>query len=152
GRLRLAFGTVTVLTLGLGAISFGMIEEMHVKTHRVQLRVEWQRQLGVARAALDEDLTQQLVDGASLDLAVREAHEQTVERILQTLGSTAQYPGLSARPEDVTTTLDQYRGAYDRAVTAYQTYREALPDAAQQGRLVDSIAALGALQRLVDDD
>src|SRR5205807_540890 len=38
GRLRLAFGTLIGLTLLSGAAGFGMIEEMHLQVHRVQLR------------------------------------------------------------------------------------------------------------------
>src|SRR5688500_1232613 len=56
GRLRLAFGTLTLLTMALGMIGFGMIEEMHVRTHRIQLRADWQRQLGIVRSTLDEEL------------------------------------------------------------------------------------------------
>lgn len=153
GRLRLAFGTLTLLTMALGMIGFGMIEEMHVRTHRIQLRADWQRQLGIARSTLDEDLALYLQGASHADPAARAARADNVDRIYQALRSPAQRPGLSARPEDVVAVLSGYRSALDQAEAAHQAYRDASHDAtAERTLLVEAISALGALQRTVEAD
>jgi signal transduction histidine kinase len=152
-RLRLAFGTLTVLTLALGMIGFGMIEEMHVRTHRVQLRADWQRQLGVVRATLDEDLALYLRGISPSGEATWPARTERVDQIFRALASTGQRPGLSARPEDVVSTLNSYRPAFDQAVAAHHAYGEVRSDPAREGAaLADAISAVGALQRIVEAD
>jgi signal transduction histidine kinase len=153
GRLRLAFGTLTLLTMALGMIGFAMIEEMHVRTHRIQLRADWQRQLGIARTTLDEDLALYLQGASHADPAAWATRAEKVERIYQALRSPAQRPGLSARPEDVVAVLSGYRSALDQAQTAHQAYRDVAADAASEGPLlVEAISALGTLQRVVEAD
>lgn len=153
GRLRVAFGTLTLLTLALGMIGFAMIEGMHVRTHRIQLRADWQRQLGSARSTLDQELALYLQGASHADPAARAARVEQVERIFRALRSPAQRPGLSARPEDVVTVLNGYRSALDGAEAAHRAYRDAAGDASAQGALlVEAISALGGLQRVVEAD
>ena len=152
-RLRLAFGTLTLLTLALGMIGFGMIEEMHIRTHRVQLRADWQRQLGTVRAALDEEAALHLRGMSQADPAAWAARIENVDRIYQALGSPAQRPGLSARPDDVIAALNQYRPELDRAVAAHQAFRDSTAEAAQSGLLLaEAISTLGSLQSVVEAD
>ncbi len=152
-RLRVAFGTLTLLTMALGMIGFGMIEEMHVRTHRIQLRADWQRQLGTARSTLDEEMALSVQGASNVDPAGRAARAEKIDRVYQVLRSPAQRPGLSARPEDVVTVLSGYRPALDRAVAAHQAYRDATDDVARDGALlVEAISTLGALQRVVEAD
>lgn len=153
GRLRLAFGTLTLMTMVLGMIGFGMIEEMHVRTHRIQLRADWQRQLGTVRTTLDEDLALHLRGTGHADLAARTARAERIDGTYRTLGAPGQRPGLSARPEDVITILGGYRAALDQAVAAHRAYRDAAGHTVEEGtRLLEAISALGALQRVVEAD
>lgn len=157
GQLRLAFGALTLLTIALGMVGFGMIEEMDIRNHHVQLRADWQRQLSVIDATLDEELAARLSSGATLDPLLSAARGEQIERIYQGLAGTGQRPGLSARPEDVGAALATYRPTYDEAVSAYQTFLVAArtPDAdptLTTASLVEAMAALGALQNVVGAD
>ena len=96
GQLRLAFGALTLLTLAVGMAVFGIIEEMHIRNHRVQLRADWQKQLGTIRATLDEELTARVAGGSKLDPMLSAARGEQVERIFKGLAGDGQRPGLSA--------------------------------------------------------
>jgi signal transduction histidine kinase len=158
GRLRLAFGTLMGLTLLLGTASFGVIEEMHLQAHRVQLRADWQRQLGTARTALDEELAQRLGDAGQAgpaDPAASAARFEQVERVYQALASTGPRAGISAGRDDVLTMIQRYRPLLDEARAAEQALRaatDAADPAAARARLVDAIVTLGRLQRAVGAD
>src|SRR5207244_1437067 len=146
GRLRLAFGTLIGLTLLLGAAGFGMIEEMHLQTHRVQLRADWQRQLGIARAALDEELALHLGDtsqSARPDPATSAARADEVERIYQTLGSSTPRQGISVGRDDIVAVLNRYQPLLDEARAAHQALRAASTDpTVETARLADAIVTL----------
>jgi signal transduction histidine kinase len=157
GRLRLAFGALTVLALVLGMVGFGIIEEMHIRNHRVQLRADWQRQLGTVRATLDEELAARVAGSTASDLIRSAARGEQVERIYQGLASTAQRPGLSARPDDIGVALATYRPLYDQAVSAHQAFRAAARDAGiapavTMSLLSEAIGAHTALQNAVGAD
>lgn len=159
GRLRLAFGTVVGLTLLFGAASFGMIEEMHLQAHRVQLRADWQRQLGIARAALDDDLALRVGSAgqsATPDPAASAVRFEQVERIYQTLASPTPHPGISAGRDDIAAVLRLYQPLLDQAHAAHQALQapqQAGADPARESaRLADAIVALGRLQDQVNTD
>jgi signal transduction histidine kinase len=153
GRLRLAFGTLIALTLLLGLAGFGMIEEMHLRAHRVQLRADWQRQLGLARAALDEELAARLADPGRADPASSIARLERAQQVYQTLGSPNPRPGIAVGRDDLVAVLNEYRAPLDDAVAAQHALRAAANDpAASLARLVDATAALGRLQRAVEAD
>jgi signal transduction histidine kinase len=153
GRLRLAFGTLIALTLLLGVAGFGMIEEMHLRTHRVQLRADWQRQLGLARTALDEELAVRLGEPGQADPVSSAARLEQVQRVYQAVGSPTPRPGISVGRDDVVAVLNGYRPLLDEAVAAQQAFQAAADDpSASTARLIESIAALGRLQRAVELD
>jgi signal transduction histidine kinase len=157
GQLRLAFGSLTLLTLVLGMVGFGIIEEMHIRNHHVQLRVDWQRQLSQIRTTMDEELTARLASGAKLDPLLSAARGEQVERIYQGLAGTGQRPGLSARPEDVRAALATYRLAYDEAVSAHHAFLAAAREpeanpAVTTDLLVEAVTTLSMLQSVVGTD
>lgn len=159
GRLRLAFGTLVGLTLLFGGASFGMIEEMHLQAHRVQLRADWQRQLGIARTVLDDDLALRVGSAgqsATPDPAASAGRFEQVERIYQTLATPAPHPGISAGRNDIVAVLRQYRPLLDQARAAHQALQAPDPtggDAPREtARLADAIVTLGRLQDQVNAD
>ncbi|MGE3269604.1 MAG: ATP-binding protein, partial [Chloroflexota bacterium] len=156
GRLRLAFGALTVLALAPGIAGFGTIEEMHIRTHEVQLRADWQRQLGVARAAFDDEQAARLTLQGNPDPAASIARAATVTQVYDLLGSTATRPGISARPDDLTAALVTYRPALDLAIRAHQAFREAAASADDPDRtsrlFAQALIAHGNLERIVNAD
>jgi signal transduction histidine kinase len=153
GRLRLAFGALIALTMLLGAASFGMIEEMHLRAHRVQLRADWQRQLGQARTALDEELAARLGEPGRADPAGSAARLEAVQRVYQAVSSPTPRPGIAVGRDDILAVLNGYRPLLDEAVAAQQAFQAADKDPSlSTPRLIESIAALGRLQRAVELD
>lgn len=149
GRLRLAFGTLILLTLALGMVGFGMIEEMHVRVHRLQLQVAWQRELGEARTLLDGELDAVLTAARRWDVSVAGSGGEVVDAIYARLGSPMPWPGLSAGRDDAARLAERYRPLLDRAVAAQRAFRASGGDPA---RLREAVAALGMLQQAVDAD
>lgn len=153
GRLRLAFGSLIALMLLLGAVGFGTIEEMHLRTHRVQLRADWQRQLGLARSALDEELATRLGAAGQSDPAASKARLERVQQIYQTLRSPTPRPGVPGSRDDYLAALTEYRPLLAEATTAHQALVAAADDPAQTtARLADATSALGRLRAAVDAD
>lgn len=146
GRLRLAFGVLTVLTLGLGMIGFSMIEEMHMRTHRLQLQMDWQRELGNARAVLDQQLEMR-VAGAELSDAA--AQQEQVSQTYQRLSSTAPRTGISGNRDDIQSLLTRYKPLLDKAISTHEVY---LATDADPIALTAAVTTLGKLQRAVETD
>ena len=90
----------------------------------VQLRADWQRQLGIARATLDEELALYL-QGASQRRPGRLGGTRGEGRAdLPGAPLAGSAPWLSARPEDVVSVLSGYRPSLDEAEAAHQAYRD----------------------------
>ncbi|MFN8636548.1 MAG: ATP-binding protein [Chloroflexota bacterium] len=158
-RLRLAFMTLTVFGLAGGMVGFGMIEDMHLRTHRVQLRADWQRQLGSARDILDDELHERLTGTAEPDLEAASARAERVERIYQVLRSTAPRPGLSVGRDDLVAVFNEYQPLLAAAEVAIHAYHASISNAAVDptlqpdvAPLVDAITSLGKAQHRVDAD
>jgi signal transduction histidine kinase len=151
GRLRLAFGAVITMTMVLGLIGFGMIEDMHMRTHRIQLRADWQQQLSSVRTVLDEELM--LVSQTASQPADAADRAARVDTAYQSLASGAPRPGISGGRDDILALLAAYRPLLDRAIAAHAAYRATTDSPTEQiARLAAAISTLGALQQAVGND
>ena len=160
GRLRLAYGAVITMTMVLGLVGFGMIEEMHMRTHRIQLRADWQRQIGSVRTMLDEELmllsqtARQPATAASTSATVAVAERAArVDGIYRALASGAPRPGIPGSRDDILSLLIAYRPLLDRAIAAHAAYRATADSPAGQiAPLAAAISSLGELQQAVGTD
>jgi signal transduction histidine kinase len=158
-RLRLAFTTLTVLGLAVGMVGFGMIEEMHMRTHRVQLRADWQRQLGIAREQLNAELQERMVQEGEPDLEAAAARLERVERIYQTMRSPAPRPGISVAGVDLVGVANEYQPLLSAAEIAVHAYHASVTNASVDPvmqpdltLLAEAVASLGKLQNQVEAD
>jgi signal transduction histidine kinase len=149
GQLHWAFGGLILLTIVLGLVGFGTIEEMHYRVHRLQLQAAWQRDISAARALLDADLADRLGSAHADAAAVMPPADQQLAEIVGRLTSTTPRPGISVGRDGLEALLSRYRPGLDDAVAAYEAYRRSNHDL---GALAAASAAFGRLEQLVESD
>lgn len=149
GRLRWAFGVLTALTLVLGAVGFGMIEEIHFRIHRLQLQGTWDREVSAARSLLDADLAARLAAPAQNAPAPSSQSGEAIAAIFARLASTAQKPGVSVSSDGVAALLNRYQPLLDDAVSTHAAYRASDGD---MNLLFAASVALGRLDQAVATD
>jgi hypothetical protein len=135
------------MTLSLGAIGFGMIEEMPYRIHRLQLQAAWQHDVSTARSLLDAEITARLAGGPASPPGAASA--ETVDAIFARLASPGPRPGISVGAQGVAAVRERYRPLLDDAVAAYTAARASDGD---NTLLIGASTSLRRLEAAVDAD
>ncbi len=142
-RLTLTFGALASLSLFVAWIGFSTLEDMHLRGHRVQLQVEWQRALSRIEDAIDREELAHVRGG---DMS---AYAGVVDATLADLASARPYPGVAISSAVLRATIAQYASGLDSIRSTHAAY-VARPD---DRPALDAVrASTNALRGQVDAD
>jgi diguanylate cyclase (GGDEF)-like protein len=120
----------------VGWVSFSALEDMHFRTHQLQLVSRWQTTLDEVGAAVEAE-------------QASGQPNQRVATVLHGLEQTDSYPGVAVDAEDVQSFYEKYAGLVDALRDAHSDYTLHPEDAVAQGAVR---SALRSLQTSIDGD
>jgi diguanylate cyclase (GGDEF)-like protein/PAS domain S-box-containing protein len=141
-RLMLANVSLIALTFLVGWVGFSALEEMHARSHQVQLHAGWQEELSDIAASLDAEV---VAHAAGRDETI---HVYELRRSLASLAYATEPPG-SVYAGDLAEMQARYRPYLDLLRAAYTAHR-ARPD--DVGALQATRSAINMLRHQLDED